>query len=229
MQIEIPDRGGFSSALVHLNPGEEFVSEAGAMYIASDNIDIDVTTRAKSSGGMLGGLKRLLASESFFLSTYRLTDGRPGHVGLAPVHMGDVRRVDMDGSVAWLCAGGSYLGSSRTIDVDTRFQGVKGFFSGESLSFVRLTGRGPFLVSAFGEIMEIDVRGSLTVDTGHVVAYEETLQYQPGKIGGSWMQSFFSGEGIVLHFSGHGKLLVQSHNPTEFGRSIGPSLPPRQG
>ncbi|APW61773.1 TIGR00266 family protein [Paludisphaera borealis] len=228
MQIEIPDRGGFASALVHLKPGEEFVSEAGAMYVASDNIDIDVTTRAKHSGGVLGGLRRMLASEGFFLSTYRTTDGRPGHVGLAPVHMGDVSRVDMDGSVAWLCAGGSYLGSARTIDVDTKFQGFKGFFSGESLSFVRLSGTGPFLVSAFGQIVELEVRGGLTVDTGHVVAYEETLEYSLGKIGGSWLQSFLAGEGIVFHFSGHGKLLVQSHNPDEFGRRIGSALPPRE-
>lgn len=227
MQIEIPDRGGFASALVHLKPGEEFVSEAGAMYVASDNIDIDVTTRARGSGGVLGGLKRLLASESFFLSTYRVTDGRTGHVGLAPVHLGDVARVDMKGAVPWLCAGGSYLGSSRSIDVDTQFQGFKGLFSGESLSFVRLTGAGPFLVSAFGQIVELEVQGELTVDTGHVVAYEETLSYSLGKIGGSWIQSFLAGEGIVFHFSGHGKLLVQSHNPGEFGRSVGPKLPAR--
>ncbi|WP_165072404.1 TIGR00266 family protein [Paludisphaera rhizosphaerae] len=227
MQIEIPDQGGFASALVHLKPGESFVSEAGAMYVASDNVDIDVTTRARSSGGILGGLKRLLASESFFLSTYRTTDGRPGHVGLAPVQMGDVLRVDMDGSVPWLCAGGSYLGSASTIDVDSQFQGFKGFFTGESLSFVRLTGAGPFLVSAFGRIVEVEVEGGLTVDTGHVVAYEETLSYSPGKLGGSWLQSFLAGEGVVLHFTGRGRLLVQSHNSDSFGRRVGSMLSPR--
>ena len=62
MHIEIPYRGGFASAVVHLEPGEEFVSEAGAMYVASDNVDIDVTTRALRSGGLLGGLKRMLAA-----------------------------------------------------------------------------------------------------------------------------------------------------------------------
>jgi uncharacterized protein (TIGR00266 family) len=228
MQIEIPDRGGFASALVHLKPGEEFVSESGAMYAASDNVDIDVTTRAGGSGGLLGGLRRMLAAENFFLSTYRTTDGRPGHVALAPVHMGDVLRVDMDGSAGWLCAGGSYLGSARTIDVETKFQGFKGFFSGESPSFLHLTGYGPFLVGAFGRIVELDVQGELTVDTGHVVAYQDTLEYSLGKIGGSWLQSVLAGEGIVFHFSGRGRLLVQSHNPDEFGRQVGGRLPPRE-
>lgn len=227
MQIEILDRGQFASALVHLEPGEEFVSESGAMYLATDNIDIDVTTRAKRSGGMLGGLKRMLGGESFFLSTYKTTDSHPGHVGLAPVHIGDMKALALDGKTAWICTGGSYVGSSRSVEVDTQFQGVKGIFSGESLSFLKLSGTGAFLLSAYGHIVEHQVDGELTVDTGHVVAYEDTLGYTLGKLGGSWVQSFLGGEGVVFHFSGRGRLLVQSHNPKAFGKLLGALLPPR--
>ena len=199
------------------------------MYLATDNIDIDVTTRAKrSGGGMLGGLKRMLGGESFFMSTYRTTDSQPGHVGLAPVHIGDMRVLTLDGKTGWLCTGGSYMGSSRSIEVDTQFQGFKGMFSGESLSFLKLTGTGAFLVSAYGRIIEHEVKGELTVDTGHVVAYEDTLSYNLGKVGGSWVQSFLGGEGVVFHFSGHGRLLVQSHNPKAFGKLLGAMLPPRR-
>jgi len=84
------------------------------------------------------------------------------------------------------------------------------------------------LVNAFGRIVEIDVDGPITVDTGHVVAYQESLNYRAGKVGGSWFQSWLGGEGIVLHFEGRGKLLVQSHNPDAFGWSLGPMLPPRE-
>ena len=117
MNIDILDRGGFGSAVVHLEPGEEFVSESGAMYLASANIDIDVTTRARSRGGLLGGVKRLLAAEHFFFSTYRVRDQAPGVVGLAPTLQGEVRLVEADGRAGWLCAGGSYLGSTRDISV----------------------------------------------------------------------------------------------------------------
>ncbi len=228
MMIEVRERGAFCSALVHIQPGEEFVSEAGAMFRASSNIDIDVTTKSRGKGGLMGGLKRMLASESFFFSTYKSNDGQPGEVGLAPTLQGDVLLVKCDGENKWLCTGGSYLGSSSELTVNTQFQGLKGFLSGESISFVEVAGQGELLVNAFGRIAEFEIDGEITVDTGHVVAFEDTLTYEPRKVASSWVQTFLSGEGIVLNFSGKGKILVQSHNPKEFGGRIGRLLPSRQ-
>ena len=65
------------------------------------------------------------------------------------------------------------------------------------------------------------------IDTGHVVAYETSLEYTITKAGSSWLASWLAGEGFVMNFRGKGRVLVQSHNPTEFGRSVGPKLPPR--
>ena len=228
MNIEILGaRSGFASVLVHLEGGDEFVSESGAMYRSSGNVDIDVTTRSRGKGGLLGGLKRLFAGESFFFSTYRTRDGRPGEVGLAPTHQGRVRRVDVEPDVAWYCSGGSYLGSEASLLVETEFQGWKGFLTGESISFLKVSGRGALLVAAFGRIVEVEVGDELVVDTGHLVAFESTLEYSIGKAAGSWLQSFLAGEGIVMRFHGRGRVLVQSHNPQEFGKTVGPQLPPR--
>ncbi len=229
MNVEIIGEGAFRSALVRIEPGETFISESGAMFRASSNVDIDVTTRSKGQGGILSGLKRLIASENFFFSTYRVTDGASGEVGLAPVLQGDVHVVSVEASRPWLCAGGSYIGSDEDLLVDTKFQGLKGLFTGEGLFFLHVSGAGRLLVSAFGQIGTIDVDGELVVDTGHVVAFEEGLEYTLGKAGGSWIRSFLGGEGMVMRFRGRGKLLVQSHNRKEFGRAIGGKLPPRQG
>lgn len=227
MDIDVQERGAFGWALVTLSPGERFVSEAGTLFRISDNIDFDVTTRSRGTGGLLSGLKKMLASESFFFSTYTCADDTPGEVGLAPTLQGEVRLIECDGRSSWLTTGGSYLGSTEDLEVDTQFQGIKGMLSGESLSFLSIQGRGQLLVNAFGRITEIDVDGALTVDTGHVVAFEDTLEYSVGKAGGSWTQSFLTGEGLVLKFLGRGKIYVQSHNPTEFGQTFGPMLPER--
>ena len=227
MNIEILGEGAFESALVHLQPGESFTSESGAMYRASGNVDIDVTTRTRSSGGILSGLKRMFAGEHFFYSTYTTNDGLPGEVGLAPVHQGQVRIIEMNGASNWLCAGGSYLASSSGLEIDTQFQGFKGFFTGEAPFFLSVTGQGQLLVNAFGRIVEMEVKQPLTVDTGHVVAFEDTLEYSVSKAGRSWIKSWLAGEGFVLNFNGHGKILTQSHNPSEFGRRLGPLLPKR--
>lgn len=229
MKIDILGEGAFRSALVHLDDGDQFVSESGAMYRASSNVDIDVTTRSRGKGGILSGLKRLLSSESFFFSTYRVTDGRSGEVGLAPTLQGDVEPVELDGVTSWYCAGGSYLGSDGSLTVETQFQGLKGLFTGESIFFLKVSGVGTMLVNAFGRIHAIDVDGDLAVDTGHLVAFESTLQYTITKVGDSWLQSFLGGEGVVMRFSGRGRILVQSHNPNEFGKVLGGLLPPRKG
>ena len=137
MNIEVLARGAFGSALVTLQPGEVFISESGAMFRASSNVDIDVTTKSRGKGGILAGIKRLVGGDHFFFSTYRVTDGSPGEVGLAPTLQGEVQVIDVDPSIAWLCAGASYMGSSEDLAVDTQFQGFKGFFSGESLFFLK--------------------------------------------------------------------------------------------
>lgn len=228
MHIEVLDSGAFASALVRLESGETFVSESGAMFRASANVDIDVTTRTRGRGGLLSGLKRMLAAESFFFSTYRTTDGQPGEVGLAPTHLGDVRVMDLEESPGWICTGGSFLGATSGVGVATEFQGLKGLLSGESLSFVKLSGSGQFVVSAFGRMVEMTLKEPLTVDTGHVVAFEESLSYTITKPGGSWLQAWLSGEGFVFRFTGTGRILVQSHNPSEFGQLLGPMLPARE-
>ena len=195
MNVEILGKGAFESALVQLDPGEQFVSESGAMYRASANVDIDVTTKSRGKGGLLGGVKRLLAGDNFFLSTYKTNDGQSGEVGLAPTHQGEVFVIDVEPSKPWICAGGSYLGSSEGLKVDTQFQGLKGLFTGEKLFFVEVSGSGQLLVNAFGRIVESVVEDDLIVDTGHLVAFESGLEYSMTKAGKSWFQSWLSGEG----------------------------------
>ena len=94
---------------------------------------------------------------------------------------------------------------------------------------MEVEGQGALLVNAFGRIKEIEIERELVIDTGHVVAFEETLDYRVTKTGGSWMTSFLAGEGFVMHFTGRGRVLVQSHNPKDFGGKLGPMLPARQG
>jgi uncharacterized protein (TIGR00266 family) len=179
-------------------------------------------------GGLKRSLKRMLANETFFCSTYRVTDGQPGEVGLAPTHMGSIQCIEVTPACSWVCTGGSYLGSGPGLQLDTPFQGLKGFVSGESLSFVTARGSGPLLVCAFGELAEMEVEDSLTVDTGHVVAFTDGLDYSIDKVGGGWLKTWLSGEGFVLKFTRRGKIILQSHNPDRLGQLLGPRLPERE-
>jgi uncharacterized protein (TIGR00266 family) len=126
-----------------------------------------------------------------------------------------------------MCTGGSYLASGPAVETQPEWQGLKGFFSGENMVFIRCTGSGPLAMDAFGVIEEHEVNGSYIVDTGHVVAFEDCLDYEITKVGGSWWTSFLAGEGFVIHFKGQGRVMIQSHNRSEFGSVLGPLLPMR--
>ena len=99
--------------------------------------------------------------------------------------------------------------------------------SGEGLFWVKCTGVGDVFLNSFGAIYEVDVNGEYTVDTGHIVAFEDTLQFNVGKAGASLIGSMLGGEGLVCKFQGQGKLYCQSHNPPSFGKALSPDLKPR--
>jgi uncharacterized protein (AIM24 family) len=65
------------------------------------------------------------------------------------------------------------------------------------------------------------------VDTGHLVAWEDTLQYSVGTSASGWIGSFLSGEGLVCHFRGNGALWIQTRNPAAYGSALGRLLPAR--
>lgn len=224
METEIIGSKAFQSLKVKLKAGEQFVSEAGKMVRMDTTVSNEVET-VKKSGGLLGGLKRMLGGEAFFFSRY--TAQSDGEVVLAPTLPGNVGLRDLDGRTGWYCAGGSYLGSGPEIKTEPKWQGLKGMFTGESMVFVHATGIGPLVLDAFGQVDEEVVDGSFTVDTGHLVAFEDTLEYKISKAGGSWFNSWLAGEGLVIRFSGSGRVLVQSHNMSEFGSVLGPKLPYR--
>lgn len=94
--------------------------------------------------------------------------------------------------------------------------------------FLEVSGIGTALVGGFGALHELEVDGELTLDTGHLIAYEKSLEYKVTKAASSWTQSFLSGEGFVMKFEGQGKVIAQTHDATMFGSTLGPLLPERE-
>ena len=225
MNIEILHQPDSAIARVVFGANEELVAEAGTMIAMSDFINVSTTLRKGKGGGIMGGLKRMVAGESLFLSVFRchLPDGE---VFLAPRLMGDILVYEMQGNELVVQAT-SYLASASGVDIDLGFQGLKSIFSGESIFWLSISGYGPVLLSSFGGIYEIDVNGEYIVDTGHIVAFEKSLDFSITKAGSSWLGAFLGGEGLVCRFQGQGKLYCQTHNNGAFGARIGSQLPPR--
>ncbi|WP_069792085.1 TIGR00266 family protein [Cyanobacterium sp. IPPAS B-1200] len=225
MNIEVLQQPDSAIAKITLDAQEELLAEAGSMIAMSDFINVSTTLRQGKGGGILGGLKRMMAGESLFLSVFRCYQPN-GELYLAPHLMGDIVVYEMTGNEL-VVQSGSYLACGSGVDIDLGFQGLKSFFSGEALFWLSVSGYGPVILTSFGGVYEIDVDGEYVVDTGHIVAFEKSLDFKITKASSSLLGSFLGGEGLVCRFYGKGKLYCQTHSPLTLGKIIGTQLPPR--
>ena len=216
---------GSTAAEIKLQPGQQFTAEAGAMIAMSPTVSMSTSTYQKKSGGILKGLKRMLSGESFFLNHYS-AGSQPGTVWLGTTHAGDMMSKELNGE-GIIIQGGSYVASSTDVIIDLSFQGFKSLISKESLFWLTAKGKGTVIFNSFGCIYPIEINGEYIVDTGHIVAFDESLNFSLTKAGKSWVSSFLGGEGLVCKFKGQGTVWVQSHNTGSFGSIIGPKLKPR--
>lgn len=220
MKLEVLYSPSYSLAVAHLAPDEAIQAESGAMVSMSQSVQME--TQAK--GGLLKGLKRsVLGGESFFINTFKAA-GAEGHVTLAPRAPGDIRHHPMSGNM--LVQSGSYIASSPEITVDTKWGGAKTFFSGEGLFMLHCSGIGDLLMSSYGAIHEVNLQPGevYTVDTSHIVAFAEGVQYEVQKVG-NWRQTLTSGEGLVCKLTGPGTIYIQTRSPQSLADWLYPMLP----
>lgn len=226
MNINIEYRPSYALAICQLTPGESIRAEGGAMVSMSTHLRMETSaTHGKGVKGFLKGLARkVFMGESFFMNTFH-SDQAPGEVCFAPTFPGDIEQTALNGD-SLIIQGSSYMCSSPQVEINTKWGGFKTLFGGEGLFMIEAKGVGPVVFNAFGAIHTLDLNGPFIVDTGHIVAFQPSLNFKIRRVGG-WFSTLFSGEGLVCEFNGQGRLWIQSRNPGEFGRTVGAMLPPR--
>ena len=223
MEHEILYRPSYSLLRVSLLQGESIAAEAGAMVSMSAGVEMETTAR----GGVFGALKRsMLGGESFFVNTFRAN--QPGEVTFAPTLPGDLCAFELTGGTL-LAQSGAYVASSPQIDVDTQWGGARTFFSKEGLFLLKFTGTGTVFLSSYGAIHTVDLEPGqqYIVDTGHMVAFEESVDYRVERVGGL-KSTFFSGEGLVCRLTGPGRILIQTRSPDAFLAWLIPQIPRKE-
>ena len=217
MEHTITCNPDYSMLTVTIPGGETLKVEASAMAAMDSNI----TMKTK----LKGGFGRLLSGESLFINDFT-AENSPGKIMISPGAPGDVKHFNINHNTIYLQNSG-YVASTPDVTLDTKFQGFKGFFSGESLFFIKCSGQGDIWFNSFGAIIEINVNGEYVVDTGYIVGFEETLQYNVTTVGGL-KSTLLSGEGLVCKFTGQGKLWIQTRQVPLFSNWLLPFRPVRR-
>ena len=203
MNLQIDGNPDYGQLRVRLDPGERFIAEGGAMAWMDAGMDV----KARLLGGFLRALvRKVTGGESLFVGEYASDAG--GEAAFSPSRPGMVVQRAMTGDSITLTAD-SFFACTPGIELNTRFGGLRSLFSGEGLFFMECSGTGELFFNSFGSIVEKEIDGSFIVDTSHVVAWEPGLSYSIRGMGGL-KSTLLSGEGLVMEFSGRGKLYLQT-------------------
>lgn len=196
---------------IELDPQEACRAEAGAMLFMEDGIEMETST----GGGLFKGLKRAVTGESFFITSFVNGANDKRRAAFAAPYPGKIIPIDLANvGGKFICQKDSFLCAARGIEIEVAFNKRigAGLFGGEGFILQRLEGDGLAFVHAGGTILERDLQvgETLRVDTGCLVAFSPTVNYDIGFVGG-FKNALFGGEGMFLaKLSGPGKVYLQS-------------------
>ena len=205
---------------IELDPGETVIAEAGAMLYMEDGISFEAklgdgsNPRAGFFDKLLSAGSRLITGESLFLTHFSNQGWGKKHVAFSAPYPGTIVPINLaslGGRIivqkdAFLCAA---LGTRIAVTFNRRLGA--GFFGGEGFIMQELRGDGKAFIHAGGTVIERHLNNEvIRVDTGCLVAYEQTIDFNIEQAGGL-RSMVFGGEGIFLAtLRGTGRIWLQS-------------------
>ncbi len=214
-------------ARVHLTPSQEIYAEAGKMIYKTANVDWATRMTGQSIGDkILGAIKRKLMGESLFF-TYFHANGGPGEVGFAGHYPGKIQVFELAPGQTMMVQRDGFLFAQSTVTLDiamVRRLGA-GLLGGEGFILQKLTGPGAVFVHAGGDHVDFTLGPGemLQVQTGHLVAFEPTVNYDIQMVG-SIRTAIFGGEGVFLTtLTGPGRVILQSMTLERLRHELAPA------
>ncbi|MDG2261924.1 MAG: TIGR00266 family protein [Actinomycetota bacterium] len=205
---------------VELDPAETVVGEGGTMMYIEDGITFETKMGdgSEPDQGMFGKLKaagkRAITGESVFLTHFTNTGGGKRKAAFAAPYPGKIVPMDLaevGGTI--ICQKDSFLCAAMGTKIDIAFQRKlgTGLFGGEGFILQKLTGDGNAFLHAGGTVIEKHLSGeTLRVDTGCIVAFEQSIEYSIERAGNLKSQ-ILGGEGLFLAtLTGVGRVWLQS-------------------
>jgi uncharacterized protein (TIGR00266 family) len=213
-------------ARVRMKAGQELFAEAGKMLYKTPSIQWETRMQGESLGQKIwGAVKRKLMGESLFMTYFRASSD--GEVGFAGSYPGRIQPFELSAGQTILVQRDSFLFAQTTVQLNIAL--VKrlgaGFFGGEGFILEKLTGPGSVFIHGGGDFVEFTLRPGevLQVDTGCIVAFDESVSYDIQFVGGI-KTAIFGGEGLFLAtLTGPGRVIVQSMTLEKLRRELAPA------
>jgi len=212
-------------ARVRLRSGQEVYAEAGKMVYKTANVGWETRMSGATLGEkLLGALRRTVTGESLFLTYFRANGD--GEVGFAGSYPGRLQVFDLPAGKSILAQRDAFIFAQPSVQFNVAL--VKrlgaGFFGGEGFILEKFTGPGMVFIHAGGDFVEFDLAAGqvIQVDTGCIVAFDETVDYDI-QLAGGIKTALFGGEGLFLAtLTGPGHIVIQSMTLNKMRRELAP-------
>ncbi|MDE5569618.1 MAG: TIGR00266 family protein [Ruminococcus sp.] len=206
-----------------LNAGESMFTQSGGMIWQTEGITM--TTNAR--GGVGRSLGRIFTGESIFMANYT-ADVSGAVVAFGSTVPGSVIAVDISQGEL-IVQKGAFLCAEQTVDLKASFtkKFAAGLFGGEGFILQKLFGKGMAFLEVDGDKIErvLEPGEVIKVDTGNVVAFESTVNYDVETVKGLG-NILFGGEGLFLtRLTGPGRIILQTQSFNEFAMKIASRMP----
>lgn len=206
---------------VELDPEETAIAEPGAFMMMEDGIQMETLfgDGSQTDNSLLGKLfqagKRVLVGESLFMTAYTNMAGGKKKVSFASPYPGKIIPLNLPnlgGKI--ICQKDAFLCAAKGVSIGIEFQRKlgTGLFGGEGFIMEKLEGEGMAFLHACGHVIERDLQAGelLKVDTGCIVGFTASVQYDIQFVGGI-KNTLFGGEGLFFAtLSGPGKIWIQT-------------------
>ena len=222
MKHEITGGSAFPMIKFSLEKGENVKAQAGAMVAMSEGVRLE----GKVDGGVTKAIGRMFSGQSFFMQ-HVIAETKPGWVLFASPVPGGISDVEIKPGQSLTVQKNGFLAGTGGIDISTKSQGLmQGLLGGQGMFVVELTGSGTAFLHTYGAMHAIDVpKGEhVLVDSGYLVAWDSSMEYEVTKGAASWFSAVTSGAGFACKFTGPGRILIQTRSPWGLGSWLLPYL-----
>ena len=219
---------------VAMRRGDKIFCESNAMVMMEDPLEL----KGRLQGGLMQSLLRRFANEESLFQQHIEAVRGDGDCLLSAALDGDMQILDV-GATQYLLSDGAFVAAHNSVEIKARLNSsLGGAFFGNTGGFLVMetSGQGQVVVAGCGTLFEIEVEPNkeIVIDNGHVVCCDSRLNYslsvstsQSSGLLGNLMNSVMSGEGMVLRFSGKGKVVICSRNRQNLLAWLQSKLSPR--
>ena len=205
---------------INLSSSESVVAEAGGFMMMEDGIQMKtIFGDGTDAGGIMDKLfsagKRLLTGESLFMTLFQNTYSNQRKISFASPYPGKILPIDLNTiGGKFICQKDAFLCANQGVKIGIEFSRKlgRGLFGGEGFIMQRLEGSGLAFIHAGGTMAKIELQPGemIKVDTGCVVGFTQTVDYDVQLVGGI-RNTIFGGEGLFFAtLKGPGTVYVQS-------------------